>query len=137
MTQLYPKPSPIHGMGLFTQSGILAGTAIFPVKGKMVRTDDLSDDFIKKGFMQGIAPGLALISEDGSRSLFSYMNHSSDCNCAVDLENLHVFALREIEPHEELTLDYGKEPYDDRVRRIVNEVLSRSKAGDGCSPVSV
>lgn len=73
--------------------------------------------------MQGIAPGLALVSEDGSRSLFSYMNHSCDCNCAVDLKNLHVFALRDIESDEELTLDYAKEPYDERVRRIVYEVL--------------
>ncbi len=129
MIQLYPKSSPIHGLGLFTQTRIRAGTTIFPVKGKLVRTDDLPDDFIRKGFMQGITPGLALISENGSRSLFSYMNHSCECNCAVDLKNLNVLALRDIEPDEELTLDYGREPYDDRVRRIVYEVLERSKDG--------
>lgn len=123
MIQLHTKSSPIDGLGLFTQTRIPIGTAIFPVRGKLVRTDDLPDDFIKKGFMQGIAPGLALVSEDGSRSLFSYMNHSCDCNCAVDLKNLHVFALRDIESDEELTLDYAKEPYDERVRRIVYEVL--------------
>jgi SET domain-containing protein len=121
MIQLYPKPSPIEGMGLFTRYNIPAGTVLFHVKGKLVHTKDLTDDFIRNGFMQGIAPGLALISEDGSRSLFSYMNHANDCNCAVDLNDLSVFVLRDIQADEELTLDYGKEPYDERVRRIVIE----------------
>jgi SET domain-containing protein len=112
-------------LGLFAVDAIASGTVLFQISGKVVRTDELTDDFIRKGIMQGIAPGYALIRDKGSRSLFSYMNHSCDCNCGVDLQNLQVYTLRAIGADEELTLNYCLEPRDERVRRLMREVIGR------------
>lgn len=121
MIQLYCRPSAIGGKGLFTWHAIRAGEIVLRIQGREVNTDDLSDDIIRAGCFQGIAPGRALVSETGQRSFFSYVNHAEEPNCRVDLEARTMVSLRNIAPHEELTVDYVLEPYDERVRRILNE----------------
>ena len=123
MTRFYRQASPISGQGLFAREKIPAGAIILSITGKVVPTDSLSDDFIRKGLIQGISPGWALVSANGARSNFSYINHATDCNCVVDVARRLVLALRDIEPHEELTVDYEEEPLDARVRSIVYATL--------------
>ena len=46
---------------------------------------------------------------------FRYLNHDSDPNCEVcgledDMSMLYIYALREIDEGEELTIDYGFDP---------------------------
>lgn len=47
---------------------------------------------------------------------FRYTNHSDDPNCEVaydeDDGTVYIEALRDIEPDEELTIDYGHDPGD-------------------------
>jgi SET domain-containing protein len=128
MPKFYRQESPISGQGLFTRVKIPEGSVILAITGKLVATDDLSDDVIRKGLLQGVAPGWALVSANGVRSHFSYINHAQECNCVVDLVGRQVVALRDIEADEELTLDYEKEPFDARVRSIVYATLGLTVA---------
>lgn len=130
MVQLYRKESLIAGTGLFTRARISAGTVVLSITGRLVATDELSDECIRRGLLQGISPGWALVSADGARSDFSYVNHAADCNCEVDITSRQLVSLRDIDPDEELTVDYRKEPLDERVRRIVNATLGLTPSGD-------
>lgn len=48
------------------------------------------------------ADKLCLVIDDGR-----YMNHSTDPNCLTDMETGYTYAIRNIEPDEQLFEDYG------------------------------
>lgn len=121
MNSLHVQPSAISGSGLFTRLALAAGAVVLEIAGREVNTDDMSDDEIRLGRFQGIAPGKALVSATGERGLFSYVNHSSEANCVVDLTGRRLVALRGIAAGEELTVDYALEPFDERVTQLLDE----------------
>jgi len=57
---------------------------------------------------------------DGSPrfNIARYINHSCDPNCEVEIEKGHIniYALRKIEPGEEITYDYGEEYFDEFIK---------------------
>jgi SET domain-containing protein len=97
------KRSPIHGLGVFAKERIQAGHWQY-MYGMLVPT---SSSF---GFD----------NEDGTWwepfPPFRYTNHANDPNCEVSCDEedstVYIEALRDIEPGEELTIDYGHDPSD-------------------------
>lgn len=89
--------SPIHGRGLFASAPIRRGDYIGTFKGPDTDTDG--------------AYVLWLTDEDGNHygrrgmNALRYLNHSDDPNAEFD--NYDLYATRDIEPGEEITIDYG------------------------------
>ena len=95
------RDSPIHGRGLFATQRIPADTVIGELEGRRTTEDGdyvlwLTDDW---GFR---------VSND-----LKYINHAARANAAY-YDDLTVAALRDIEPGEEITHNYGGE-YDAEV----------------------
>jgi hypothetical protein len=90
----YIARSKIHGKGLFAGTRIAAGSII--------------------GWLETVAcdsdgPYVLWISERDARQVtcdLKYINHSDDPN-ACYYDDLSVMALRDIQPHEEITHDYA------------------------------
>ena len=92
----YVAASDIHGKGLFANTAILGGTVIGWLNGKPCSTDG---DYI-----------LWISEHQGIEVLCNlrYINHSDEPN-ACYYDDLSVVALRDIEPHEEITHNYSSD----------------------------
>ncbi|MCB1138059.1 MAG: SET domain-containing protein-lysine N-methyltransferase [Leptospiraceae bacterium] len=99
---VYNKKSTIHGMGAFAKNRIPGKAYVGSYEGIPSLDDDIYVLWVEQdnGTWRGI---------DGKNEL-RYLNHSSRPNCEWDAN--HLFAIRDIEPHEELTFHYGDE-WDD------------------------
>jgi SET domain-containing protein len=85
---IYKDKSKIHGIGLFTDTEIKKGDFILLVAD--IKRLNSSREFIT---IRG-----------------KLINHKTDCNCFIRLvadDKYHLFAIRDIEPNEELTTDYS------------------------------
>jgi len=97
---VYAAPSPIHGTGLFARRFIAAGQYIGTYWGPKAKRN---------------GPYVLWVSLDGDdawegrsgRNLLRYLNHARDCNAEFDGYDL--YALRDIQPDEEITFYYGDE----------------------------
>lgn len=94
------KPSPIHGLGLFANQTFFPDDLIGIYEGPRVFSDDDNGPYVlwmeeDDGRLYGI---------DG-RNPMRYVNHSTQPNASFYGEEL--YALRRIEPGEEITHDYG------------------------------
>ena len=99
---VYAAESSIHGTGLFARRAIPAGTYIGTYWGPEAKrngryvlwvNDDPADDEAWQG--------------RSGRNLLRWLNHSADCNAEFDGYDL--YALRDIQPGEEITFYYGDE----------------------------
>ena len=84
---LFIKPSPIHGLGVFSGEHISKGT-------------DLGVAQIKQGADYKVTP------------LGKYHNHSSEPSC-INVSNgneRHLVTSRDLEPNEEITINYILQP---------------------------
>jgi len=90
----YVAVSAIHGKGLFAKTALPSGTIIGWLKGKPSSTD--GDYILWISERQGIEVLCDL----------KYINHSNEPN-ACYYDDLSVVALRDIEPHEEITHNYN------------------------------
>jgi uncharacterized protein len=108
------RQSPIHGLGVFAEEDIPAGTVLWrfePLLDRMILEADLAGlpeevvafvDIYSEYFPE---LGLLVLSGDNDR----YTNHSEAPNTEVILPNgpeAHVRALRDIAAGEEITCDY-------------------------------
>lgn len=108
------RQSPIHGLGLFAEEDIPAGTLLWrlePLIDRVIPEADLARlpeqvaeyvDIYSEYFPE---LGLLVLSGDNDR----YTNHSDSPNTEVILPNgpeAHVRALRDIAAGEEITCDY-------------------------------
>lgn len=108
------RQSPIHGLGLFAEEHIPAGTTLWrfePMLDRLIPESDLSllpgevVEFIDIYSEYFPELGVLVLSGDNDR----YTNHSDDPNTEVVLPNgpeAHVRAVRDIQPGEEITCDY-------------------------------
>ena len=83
----YKQKSEIHGIGLFTDAEIKKGDSIIEVADLKIFYQDV--DFItSKGKL---------------------VNHKKDCNCSMTLiiDKYYLIAIIDIEPNEELTINYS------------------------------
>lgn len=94
----YVGPSDIHGRGLFARRTIAADEYIGTYEGPRTQRNDIHVLWIWNDDTQrweGI---------DGSNEM-RFLNHSSDPN--AEWWDDELYALRAIEPDEEITFDYG------------------------------
>lgn len=108
------RQSPIHGLGLFAEEEIPAGTVLWrfePLLDRLIRETDLAGlpdhlvDYIEVYSEYFPELGVLVLSGDNDR----YTNHSDDPNTEVILPNgpeAHVRARRDIAAGEEITCDY-------------------------------
>jgi SET domain-containing protein len=104
------RDSPIHGRGAFANRKIEEGERIAEYVGQRMPWGDASEDpEDPHTFLFGLSDGDLVINAaiDGNDS--RWINHSCDPNCEAVEERKRVFiyALRDIEPGEELFYDYG------------------------------
>ena len=93
-TPVYVAQSEIHGNGLFAKSRIAAGTVINIGCGAPTSSD---------------GPHVLWLDDERGVHLeppLSFVNHSLTPN-ACFYDDLSLVALRDIDPHEEITHDYG------------------------------
>ncbi len=107
---LYATESGIHGRGLFTSVGINEGQKIMIIKGETISGDECE---IREevGNVYIFWNGETYI-DTAMTNKIKFINHNCKCNCYVidrDEESLVLIAARDIEPDEELTIDYGYE----------------------------
>ncbi len=105
------RPSKIHGVGLFAKETIAAGEAfmVLPV-GKIV---PVTAYFEKEAGLLGdewnaVSEKDLLVRDQ--RTYYYFINHQFTPNGIVDISGMRVLALVDIAPHEEITLDYSREP---------------------------
>lgn len=90
----YVAASLIHGKGLFAKTAIADGEVIGWLNGKPCSTDAAHVLWISE------RQGIEVLCD------LRYINHSNDPN-ACYYDDLSVVALRDIEPHEEITHNYN------------------------------
>ncbi|TSC85532.1 MAG: histone-lysine N-methyltransferase [Parcubacteria group bacterium Gr01-1014_8] len=102
------RSKPGLGYGLFATNAIPAGEFVLEYKGRHVPTE--TADKLKTKYLFEIDSSWTI---DGSTraNTARYVNHSCAPNCEADVRDgkVLIFANREIEAGEELTIDYGEE----------------------------
>lgn len=97
-TPIEARASTIHGKGCFATIPIAAGECIGEYTGQLT-----TDDGTYVLWVQGDDGEFSGIDGDG---VLRWLNHSTDPN--VEFDGPQLFALRDIEPDEELTFHYGE-----------------------------
>jgi hypothetical protein len=110
------RQSPIQGQGAFATQRIRKGTRIIESAGERI-TQDVADERYDDESMKRHHTFLFTLDEDtvidaavgGNEARF--INHSCEPNCQALIEGkqIFIFALRTIEPGEELSYDYAYE----------------------------
>ncbi len=107
---LYIAPSKISGTGLFTKEPIATGAFVIEYRGDIL-PNSIADE-LETAYLFDLENGTTI---DGSPewNTARYVNYSCMPNLEAELdeEEAKIFftALRDIQPGEELTLDYGEE----------------------------
>ncbi|MGD8908671.1 MAG: SET domain-containing protein [Chromatiales bacterium] len=94
---VYSAPSPIHGNGLFAKVDISKGEYIGTYEGPTAKRDGTYVLWVYE-------EGRPAVGRSG-RNLLRYLNHQDKGNAEFD--GFDLYALRDIEAHEEITFDYG------------------------------
>lgn len=96
----YKKVSTIHGEGLYSRSMIKQGDYMGEYDGPMVTENGSHVLWVEK-YEE------VWVGRDG-KNLLRYLNHSPDPH--AEFIEFKLYALRDISPDEEITIDYGEEP---------------------------
>lgn len=114
------RQSIINGYGLFAKELILEEEQIidfsFSNFYQEVRYAEQTDEFLREGKFIGISEEICLTAEGSTK--FAAVNHSRNPNTLVDLEKRKVFALIDIQPNEEITIDVRLEPMSKRAKQF-------------------
>jgi SET domain-containing protein len=104
-------PSGVHGRGVYATKFISKGTCIIEYAGQRVAWEETPDDEDNPHtFIFGLENGEVINPEvDGNEA--RWINHCCDPNCEAIEEDdrIFIYAMREIEPGEELSYDYALE----------------------------
>jgi uncharacterized protein len=130
------KPSPIHGVGVFAVSPIPKGTYVFPDDNEPIVWVNKRDVEHLPSAIKEFYDDFAIIkgSKYGSPRHFDalttswYLNDSKHPNVAAD-RHYRFYALRDIEPGEELTVDYRT--YSDLPKNSKSMVKHQRQASVG------
>lgn len=119
------RDSGIHGYGLFVRELIREGEEIidfsFPNFYREIRFDDQTDEFLIEGKFIGISEEICLTSD--RKTKFAVVNHSRTPNAVINYNDRKVYALRSIQPGEEITIDYRLEPVSLRTKQLIQQWL--------------
>lgn len=100
---LYVEDSHIHGLGLFARTEIEKGEYLGEYDGPHIENDADNDSHVLWAEMDDGR----WIGRDG-QNILRYLNHSTTPCC--EFEGFELYAIRDIAPGEELTIDYGEDP---------------------------
>lgn len=106
-SSLVPRPSPIHGTGIFTTTDIKEGDVIMIWGGIVIPQNEYDDTWQKyrNGSVVQISEDYYLgAAIDDEQLLDEYLNHSCDPNTWL-IDEVTVAARRNISAGEEITLD--------------------------------
>jgi nuclear protein SET len=120
----YIDISSIHGFGLFAKKVIPAGTVLCELDGqkmdwahyeKLRKTINLGEyqDYI---FMEWNALSPKTLLVRAFRTKYSYINHSKTPNVEVKYNPIRIEAIQDIDEHDELVIDYSKEPLSEEYK---------------------
>jgi hypothetical protein len=109
------KETANRGQGIFAKRKINAGTIIGDYLGKVIKTAEYDLDKDKEGLFLMYLTDQACIYPNLKKPGIHLLNHSCSPNCWIYTYQGHTlfFALRNIEPKEELTISYLLSPKDD------------------------
>lgn len=96
--RVFVDRSAIHGLGLFAGKPLAAGQLIGVYEGPVVEENGSHVLWIED------EPGGGWTGYDG-RNEMRFLNHS--CRPNAEMDGLHCYALEEISPGAEITIDYG------------------------------
>ena len=117
--------SACHGYGLIASVPISMGEAIIDFSDPEIYKERLFSELepwrLQGGKYTGLSEEKCLISEEFTK--YSLLNHSRQANAVWDLENRWVVAARNIEPGEEVTVDYRLEPVSPEARAYIEHFL--------------
>lgn len=103
------------GRGLYAARAFKKGDFVVEYKGKRISSSYA--DTLGTRYLFEIDERWTI---DGSSrgNLARYVNHSCDPNCEAEIDGNRIFfyAIRTIRPGEELTIDYGKEYFEEFIR---------------------
>jgi SET domain-containing protein len=113
MRRFFVRRSPVHGRGVFAVARITAGETILEYKGKLIswavaqRRYERSAAEDGHTFFFDLDDGRVIDGAQGGNSA-RWVNHSCEPNCEAEQQGSRIFfqALRDIEPGEELFIDY-------------------------------
>ena len=109
--QIEVRQSNVHGKGVYAAQFIAEGKRIIEYKGERVSWETAPDDEDNPHtFNFGLENGYVINPEVGGNDA-RWINHSCDPNCeAVEEDDrIYIYAMRNIEPGEELLYDYHME----------------------------
>lgn len=96
----YVEESPIHGKGLFAKTHIKQGTYLGEYMGPESEDNGMHVLWVE-------VEDDVWVGRDGQNWL-RYLNHSNK-PCA-EFDGFELYAMDDIPPHQEVTIDYGEEP---------------------------
>jgi SET domain-containing protein len=97
--------SPIHGKGLFAGESIPEGAYIGFYEGTETQENGMYVLWVQQDSSDGESGEEVWSGFDGTGDL-RFLNHSQPANCEMDGQDC--YAARDIQPGEELTIDYGE-----------------------------
>lgn len=132
------KKTKEKGSGVFTQKKIKAGTVIGDYLGKVIKTADYDLASDKAGLYLMYYSNQASIYPDLKNPGIHLFNHSCTPNCWIYTYCGHTlfFALRNIEPGEELTISYLLSPKDETCKPCTHTCKCRSEFCTGTMHLS-
>ena len=105
------RPSGVHGRGVYATKFISKGTRIIEYAGQRISWEETPDDEDNPHtFIFGLENGQVINPEVGGNEA-RWINHCCDPNCEAIEEDdrIFIYAMRDIEPGEELSYDYALE----------------------------
>jgi len=105
------RQSGVHGRGVYATQFISEGTRIIEYTGQRVSWEAApDDDNDPHTFNFGLENGEVINAEIGGNDA-RWINHSCDPNCEAieEGDRIFIYAMRDIEPGEELFYDYAME----------------------------
>ena len=105
------------GRGLFALEYIPKGVCIIEYTGRTLKGDE---EFTSRSRYLFEVTAKKTIDGWNKKNTARYINHSCRPNCEIIIRKARVFVMakRAIKPGEELAYDYGKEYFDDFIKRI-------------------
>ena len=132
------KKTKEKGYGVFAKKKIRKGTIIGDYLGKVIKISEYDLDNDKNGLFLMYLTDLAAIYPSLKKPDIHLLNHSCTPNCWIYIYRGHTlfFALREIEPGEELTISYLLSPKDETCNPCTHTCKCGSKFCTGTMHLS-
>lgn len=126
---LFVQESPIEGKGLYCAASVLEDEIIMKIEGEIISGDECERRENEEDNVYIFWNGDEYVDVKHTDDI-KYINHNCDPNCYVDADangNLLLVAARDINPGEELTIDYG---YDEIYDICSCDVCSAEESSD-------